>query len=98
MITQNNSINKSTSIIVVLMMVFSLISISTIKSFGEVGDVIEEGNFKFTVLDKNSVSLTDVIDKTVSGEQIIPQEVEVKTSRYSRLSNKNRKTNIWNLL
>ena len=33
MITQNNSINKFTSIIVVLMMVFSLISISTIKAW-----------------------------------------------------------------
>ena len=51
MITQNNSINKFTSIIVVLMMVFSLISIYIITSFAEVGDVIEEVNFKFTVLD-----------------------------------------------
>ena len=78
MITQNNSINKFTSIIVVLMMVFSLISISTIKSFAEVGDVIEEGNFKYTVLDENSVSLTSVIDKDISGDQIIPEEVNGK--------------------
>ena len=77
MISQNN-INKFTSFMTLLLVVFSLISISTIKSFAEVGDVIEEGNFKFTVLDKNSVSLTDVIDKTVSGEQIIPQEVDGK--------------------
>ena len=77
MISQNN-INKFTSFMTLLLVVFSLISISTIKSFAEVGDVIEEGNFKFTVLDKNSVSLTDVIDKAVSGEQIIPQEVDGK--------------------
>lgn len=78
MITKNNSINKFTSIIVVLMMVFSLISTSTIKSFAETGDVIEEGNFKYTVLDENSVSLTSVIDKDISGDQIIPQEVDGK--------------------
>lgn len=78
MITQKNSINKFTSILVVLMMVFSLISISTIKSFAEVGDVIEEGNYKYTVLDENSVSLTGVIDKNVSGDQIIPEEVNGK--------------------
>ncbi|MEI3233225.1 MAG: hypothetical protein V8S33_01925 [Intestinibacter bartlettii] len=64
MITQNNSIINSLVLYVVLIMVFSLISISTIKSFAEVGDVIEEGNFKYTVLDKNSVSLTGVIDKS----------------------------------
>ena len=77
MISQNN-INKFTSFITILLITFSLISTSTIKSFAEVGDVIEEGNFKYTVLDENSVSLTDVIDKTVSGEQIIPQEVDGK--------------------
>ena len=81
MISQNN-INKFTSFMTLLLVVFSLISISTIKSFAEVGDVIEEGNFKFTVLDKNSVSLTDVIDKTVSGEQIMPTNDFYQNTKY----------------
>lgn len=78
MIAQNSKINKFISFTTVVLIVFSLISISTIKSFAEVGDVIEEGNFKYTVLDENSVALTEVVDKTILGDEIIPEEIDGK--------------------
>lgn len=72
--------NKMIAYFTMFMMVVTLFSTSIKNVFAEVGDIIQDDTFKYTVLDDNSVSLKKTIKKADIADKdiIIPSEVEGK--------------------